>query len=97
MLIPHDRLLANYTFEDLLTPLKSFSHVQHQREAMDYTNLHVDIYQANTYLIISRINAIYILCCIVMSRRSVTHYVLWLVDSPRQYIYIYIIYKRLKK
>jgi hypothetical protein len=62
MLIPHDRLLANYTFEDLLTPLKSFSHVQHQREAMDYTNLHVDIYQANTYFIISRIKAIYIYC-----------------------------------
>lgn len=29
MLIPHDRFLANYTF-DLFTTLKSFSHVQHQ-------------------------------------------------------------------
>ena len=26
-------------------------------------------------------------CCIVMSRRSVTHEVLWLVDSLRLYIY----------
>jgi hypothetical protein len=29
------------------------------------------------------------LCCIVMSRRSATHYVFWLVDSLRLYIYIY--------
>ena len=30
---------------------------------------------------------LFCLCCIVMSRRSVTHYVLWLVDSLILYIY----------
>jgi hypothetical protein len=33
---------------------------------------------------------LFCLCCIVMSRRSVTHKVLWLVDSLRLYIYIYV-------